>query len=77
MRFLTGKDYPHLCSWCRRAIDDMVGLYRDGLMADTDDPEAPCDAVYDHNLYCGGSHCVNKGGDAQTHENAALKSEAS
>lgn len=33
-------------------------------MADTDDPEAPCNAVYNHNMYCGGSECVNKGGDA-------------
>jgi len=24
---LTGKDYPHLCSTCRNAIDDAVSLY--------------------------------------------------
>ena len=55
---LTGKDYPHLCSACRAAIDDMAMLYEEG--EDTDNEEAACDAVYDHRMFCGGSECVNK-----------------
>jgi hypothetical protein len=57
---LTGKDYPHLCSACRSAIDDMAGLYADDLMEDTDNEEAACDAVYDHRMFCGGGECINK-----------------
>lgn len=64
MKFNTGKDYSHVCHTCRRAIDDMAELLRDGLMADTDDEEAPCNEVYDRGLYCGGHECVNEGGDA-------------
>ena len=65
MTFLTGKDYPHLCSICRRAIDDIAQLFTEGLMADTDDTEAPCTYVYDHGMYCGGHECANKAGDAK------------
>lgn len=57
---LTGKDYPHLCSACRSAIDDMADLYADDLMEDTDNEEAACDAVYDHRMFCGGGECINK-----------------
>jgi len=64
--FLTGKDYPRLCSFCRRAIDDIAMLFKDGLMADTDDPEAPCMVVYDRRMYCGGHECINKAGDANS-----------
>ncbi len=59
VKFLTGKDYPHLCPKCRAAIDAMALLYRDGLMEDTDDDEAPCMAVYDHAMFCGGRECLN------------------
>ena len=64
IEFLTGKNYPNLCSFCRKAIDDIAQLFMEGLMADTDDPEAPCTAVYDRGLYCGGHECINKAGDA-------------
>ena len=64
MKFLTGKDYPELCPICRAAIDRLADLYVDGLMPDTDNPEAPCDAVYDERLFCGGGECVNKGGES-------------
>ena len=58
---LTGKDYPHLCSACQSAIDDMAGLYAEDLMEDTDNyGEAACDAVYDHRMFCGGGQCVNR-----------------
>jgi len=59
MEFLTGKDYPHLCDHCRAAIDDIAAVYKDGLMEDTDDEEAPCMYVYDHRMYCGGGQCDN------------------
>ena len=59
VKFLTGADYPHLCAKCRAAIDAMALLYRDGLMEDTDDEEAPCLYVYDHALFCGGRECRN------------------
>jgi hypothetical protein len=41
-KFLTGKDYPHLCPQCQKAIDDIAALYTEGLMEETDDEEAPC-----------------------------------
>jgi hypothetical protein len=59
VRFLTGKDYPHLCPKCQAAIDDVARLYKEGLMEDTDDEEAPCLYVYDHALFCGGRECRN------------------
>lgn len=65
IEFLTGKDYPELCSFCRSAIDDMAQLFKEGLMADTDDTEAPCMEVYDRGMYCGEYECVNKEGDAE------------
>lgn len=64
MKFLTGIDYPHVCSICRSAIDDAAIPYQSGEMPDTDNDEAAIDFVYDNNLYCGGHECVNKGGDA-------------
>lgn len=57
MNFLTGKDYPHLCPACRRAIDDIAALFQEGEMPDTDDEEAPCMYVYDHGMFCGGHEC--------------------
>ena len=64
MKFLTGIDYPHVCSICRSAIDDAAIPYQSGEMPDTDNDEVAIDFVYDNNLYCGGHECVNKGGDA-------------
>jgi hypothetical protein len=61
--FFSGKDYPHLCSLCRKAVDDMHQLYTEGLTEDEDNDEAPCDAVYDRRMFCGGHTCVNKVGD--------------
>lgn len=60
MDFLTGEDYPHLCQECQAAINAMALTTHDA--ADTDDPEAPCMAVYDHRLFCGGHQCINKKG---------------
>jgi hypothetical protein len=59
VKFLTGKDYPHLCAKCQAAIDAVAELYREGLMEDTDDEKAPCMAAYDHALFCGGRECRN------------------
>jgi len=55
MKFLTGSDYPDLCSKCRMAIDQAVDIVVMG--ADTDDEEAPCNFVYDHGMFCGGHEC--------------------
>ena len=58
MGFLTGKDYPHLCSLCQTAIDNCLDLAYFG--SDTDDIEAPCNLAYDHSMFCGGSECNNR-----------------
>jgi len=60
IKFLVGKDYPHLCKKCQQAIDDVAGLFAEDFMEDTDNDEAPCDFVYDHGMFCGGHHCENK-----------------
>ena len=58
MKYLTGKDYPHLCKQCQAMIDRCVDAVEFG--PDTDDEEAPCMFVYDHKLYCGGYECVEE-----------------
>jgi hypothetical protein len=65
VRFEGGDAYPHVCSHCRSAIDQAKQLFDDGVMEDTDDPEAPCNLVHDNGLFCGDSECVNSGGDAR------------
>jgi len=55
MEYLTGKDYPWLCSRCRAAIDGVVELVEMG--PDSDDNEAPLMSVGDLNLFCGGREC--------------------
>jgi hypothetical protein len=59
MEFLTGKDYPWLCEECRGQVDRVAALFAEGAMPDTDNPEAPCDYVYDNRLFCGdnGAYC--------------------
>lgn len=57
-KFLTGKDYPWLCSQCQQQIDMVAGMMND--LPDTDDNEGPCMYVYDHALFCGGTECKNK-----------------
>lgn len=58
-KFLTGKDYPHLCKMCQQVIDDTATAFLEGFMEDTDDEEAPCNHVYDNALFCGGHVCRN------------------
>jgi hypothetical protein len=60
MKMLKGKDYPWLCKVCQHAIDDAAALYAEDFMADTDDPEAACNYVYDHSMFCGGGECVHR-----------------
>lgn len=55
MEYLTGKDYPWLCSKCRATVDGVVELVEMG--PDTDDNEAPLMYVGDHHLFCGGREC--------------------
>lgn len=47
-RFLSGKDYPYLCTKCQLAVDNAFELFVLGLMPDTDDPEAPMMYAWDH-----------------------------
>ena len=58
MKYLTGKDYPWVCTNCRSMIDAAVLLITEG--PDTDDEEAPANFVYDHGLYCGKYNCEAK-----------------
>ena len=58
MEYLDGTKYPHLCESCRTVISQCVELVCMG--SDTDDIEAPCNYAYDHQLFCGGSHCDDK-----------------
>ena len=60
MDYLTGKEYSWLCDKCKTAIDDIAHQFNEGLMPDSDDPEAPAMFVYDRGLYCGGKECINK-----------------
>lgn len=57
MEFLTGKDYPLLCSGCRSMIDQCVELVII-IGEGTDDNEAPLMLAGDNNLLCGGRECV-------------------
>ena len=63
MKFLTGKDYPWLCSQCQARIDEAIQIVRllvkEGPDQDWDE-ESPCDYVYDHSQFCGGHECVNR-----------------
>jgi len=55
MKYLTGKDYDHLCSRCQAAIDACLPIVIEG--PDTDDIEAPFMFAADHGMLCGGSTC--------------------
>ena len=58
--FCGGEDYPWLCKECRATIESIAILYREGVMEDTDNEEAPCDKAYDEGLFCGGHECAKK-----------------
>jgi len=60
IHLLTSKDYPWLCNNCKAVLDQLVGVFQDGLMEDTDDIEAPVMKMYDDGMYCGGDHCENE-----------------
>jgi len=66
MKFLSGKDYPHLCSACRATIDQAAMILAEEG-PDTDDPEAPATWVYDHRLYCGGRECQSHQREKEQH----------
>lgn len=57
VRFLTGKDYPHLCKTCRAVVDNCAMILTEGG-PDTDNVEAPSDMAYDQHLFCGGHCCL-------------------
>lgn len=59
-KFLTGKNYPHMCPTCQATIDRIAELFEAGELPDTDDPEAPIMFSYDHSLLCGGNDCAER-----------------
>ena len=54
--YLTGKDYPELCSKCRAAIDGAATiLFEFGAIENNlyfENSEAPCDYAYDKRWLC-------------------------
>jgi hypothetical protein len=56
--FLAPETYKDLCPKCRATLARITDLFVLGLMPDTDDPEAPCMYMGDHNLFCQGSECI-------------------
>ena len=58
-KYLTGKDYPHLCPSCRAVIDMIVGTCSELPDEYASDEEGPCDFAYDQRLFCGGNECIN------------------
>jgi len=59
MQFLCGKDYPWLCDSCKATLDSLAQLFKEDMLGDTDDEEAPAMHMYDTALYCGGHECIN------------------
>lgn len=59
MKAMTGKDYPHLCDACRETVT-ATARANPHRWDDGDDPEWPCNRVYDLGLFCGGKECVNR-----------------
>ena len=59
MNYLTGKDYPHLCDNCQKAIDDAYDLIVDGYVSEeyVDDDEGPCMLAYDKRWLSDDSSC--------------------
>ena len=55
MKYLTGKDYPHLCDNCQKAIDNAHDLIVDGFASEqyVDDDEGPCMLAYDRKWFNG------------------------
>ncbi len=56
--FMTSENYDDmLCGPCKVILDQIVEMYREDLLSDTDDPEAASMWMYDHKMYCGGDTC--------------------
>ncbi len=60
MTYLAPSTYTHLCEQCRQTLADITSLFQSQEMPDDADPETPCNHMYDHRMFCGGSACVNK-----------------
>lgn len=58
MKFLTGKDYPHLCPACRETVSNVAQLLAEAG-PDTDDEEAPIMHVGDNRMFCGQHTCLD------------------
>lgn len=57
MEFIS--DYPDLCDQCQATVKAIAQLFREGVMPDTDDEEAPIMYVYDHGAMCGRFECIS------------------
>jgi hypothetical protein len=57
MKFERPESYIWLCEACRGMLAKVTELFESGEMPDTDDNEAPCMYMGDHQLFCGGGHC--------------------
>ena len=57
MKYLTGKDYDHLCSECQMVITCLVCEIKNLDDIYVADEEGPCNAAYDYSLFCGGHTC--------------------
>ena len=58
MDFLDPQTYTDLCPKCRGTLERITGLFTEGLMPDTDDPEAPMMYLYDHGMLCQKFECA-------------------
>lgn len=51
-------EYPHLCDKCNATIRSVAAsVIPLGPDDEASDPEAPCNYVYDHAMFCGGRTC--------------------
>lgn len=58
VKFLTGKDYPNLCSSCQKVITDAAQLLTE-TEPETENTEAPIMYAYHNRLFCGGHCCLD------------------
>lgn len=59
MKFLTGESYSWLCEKCRQTIT-AYAIVLEECGADAEDPETPCNMMYDRRELCGGYQCITQ-----------------
>ncbi|MHA2312777.1 MAG: hypothetical protein ACXADF_14895 [Candidatus Thorarchaeota archaeon] len=58
-KYLTGKDYTHMCTACQLAIDMAANVVPHAADGYSSDEEGPAMLAHDQRMYCGGHTCVN------------------